>query len=205
MSELLARLSDWTVGLAESDWAIGLLTLVAFSESFVFPIPPDPLLIATGLAHPNWAIWLAGLTTIASVIGAVVGHWLGRKLGRPLLYKIVSRPQLQRAEELFIRYGTWAIVASAITPIPYKIFTIIAGVLDMDMRRLVIASIVGRGIRFFFLGILLFFYGDWIQSYVSYIDPDIKTIVFATATGLITVVGCALIMGKIRSARPRKH
>ncbi len=201
MGDLLARLSDWTEGFAESDWAIGLLSLVAFSESFIFPIPPDPLLIASGLAHPNWAIWLAGLTTAASVAGAVVGHWLGRRLGRPLLERTVSKPRLESAEGLFLRYGTWAIIAAAITPIPYKVFTILAGVLDMKMRHLVIASLVGRGARFLILGALLFFYGDWIQSYVSYMDPDIKMVAFATVAGLVVLAAAALILSRVRRHR----
>ena len=203
MGELLARLSDWTEGFAESDWAIGLLTLVAFSESFIFPVPPDPLLIATGLAHPNWAIWLAGLTTVASVAGAVVGHWLGRRLGRPLLHRFVSRPRLESAEGLFRRFGTWAIVAAAITPIPYKVFTVLAGVLDMNVRHLVVASLVGRGARFLILGALLFFFGDWIQSYVSYMDPDIKMIALATAAALLVVVVAVLVLGGARRVRRR--
>ena len=74
MFELLLRLADWTETLADSDWAVALLSLIAVSESVVFPIPPDPLLIAIGLTDPDSAIWLALLVTVGSVIGAVLAR-----------------------------------------------------------------------------------------------------------------------------------
>lgn len=198
MTELLSRLSDWVEGFAESDWAIGLLLLVATSESFIFPIPPDPLLIATGLAHPSWALWLAGLVTIASVLGAVVGHWLGRRIGRPLLYRLVSQPRIERAERLFTRFGVWAILVAAFTPIPYKVFTILAGVLDLKISHLVIASLVGRGARFLTLGALIFVYGDSIQSFI---DDNFEKLAFAAVAGLVALVAAVLIVDRVRRAR----
>ena len=198
MTELLSRLSDWVEGFAESDWAIGLLLLVATSESFIFPIPPDPLLIATGLAHPSWALWLAGLVTIASVLGAVVGHWLGRRIGRPLLYRLVSQPRIERAERLFTRFGVWAILVAAFTPIPFKVFTILAGVLDLKISHLVIASLVGRGARFLTLGALIFVYGDSIQSFI---DDNFEKLAFAAVAGLVALVAAVLIVDRVRRAR----
>ena len=203
MSWLLDRLSDlsdWTESFAESDWAIGLLTLVAFSESFIFPIPPDPLLIATGLAHPSWAIWMAGLVTVASVAGAVVGHWLGRRLGRPLLYRLVSESRIERAERLFGRFGAWAILVAAFTPIPYKVFTVLAGVLDLKIKYLVLASLVGRGARFLIIGALIFVFGESIQSYI---DDNFETLALAAAAGLVAVVAAVLIFGRVRAMRRR--
>ena len=200
MTELLSRLSDWVEGFAESDWAIGLLLLVAASESFIFPIPPDPLLIATGLAHPSWAIWLAGLVTVASVAGAVVGHWLGRRVGRPLLYRLVSQPLIERAERLFSRFGVWAILVAAFTPIPYKVFTILAGVLDLKLKHLIIASLVGRGARFLTLGALIFVFGDEIQSYL---DDNFEKLALAAAAGLVALVAAVLIVGRVRRIRQR--
>jgi len=198
MTELLSRLSDWVEGFAESDWAIGLLLLVATSESFIFPIPPDPLLIATGLAHPSWALWLAGLVTIASVLGAVVGHWLGRRIGRPLLYRLVSQPRIERAERLFTRFGVWAILVAAFTPIPFKVFTILAGVLDLKISHLVIASLVGRGGRFLTLGALIFVFGDSIQSFI---DDNFEKLAFAAVAGLVALVAAVLIVDRVRRAR----
>ena len=129
--DLLHDLKDWMLEFADSEWALGVLLLLTFSESTFFPIPPDPLLIAIGVANPSSAIWIAALVTLASVAGAYVGHFLGRRVGRPLLYRLVSEDKVARAEALFNRYGAWAILVAAFTPIPYKVFTILAGIMDL--------------------------------------------------------------------------
>ena len=167
MRELYHDLTDWTLQAADSDWAIGLLVLVAFSESIVFPIPPDPLLIAVGVASPGTAIWAAALATIASVAGAYVGSWLGRRIGRPLLHRLVSQSKVERAEELFNRYGLWAILLAAVTPIPYKVFAILAGVMDLPLRPFLVASFIGRGARLMTLGVLVFLFGEEIQKFIE--------------------------------------
>ena len=168
MFDLLHDLSDWTLSLAESEWALVLLALVAFSESIFFPIPPDPLLIAIGIADPSMAIWAAALATLASVAGGVVGHYLGRRVGRPLLYRFVSEDKVARAEALFERYGAWAILAAAITPIPYKVFTILAGVMNLRMRPFLLASLVGRSIRIMTVGVLIYLFGESVREFIDH-------------------------------------
>ncbi len=185
MRELFHELTDWTLGLADSDWAIGLLILISFSESVVFPIPPDPLLIAIGIASPESAIWVAAFVTLASVCGAYLGHWLGRKVGRPLLRRLISESKVERAETLFDRYGAWAIVVAAFTPIPYKVFTILAGILDLRIRNFLIASLIGRGARFMTIGVLIFIFGESIRDFI---DNNFEIITIAAGVGLAVVV-----------------
>ena len=143
MFEILHELSNWIREFAETDWAILILFVTAFLESTISPIPPDPLLIPMAIIKPSSAIWLAALCTLASVLGAVLGHWLGSQFGRPLLGKFVSESRIQSGETLFDKYGIWAVLVAAVTPIPYKVFTILAGVLKLDMKRFLIASIIG--------------------------------------------------------------
>jgi len=145
MFEILHELSNWIKEFAETDWAILILFVTAFLESTISPIPPDPLLIPMGIINPSSAIWLGALCTLASVLGAVLGHRLGSQFGRPLLRKFVSETRIQSGESLFDKYGIWAVLVAAVTPIPYKVFTILAGVLKLDMKRFLIASIIGRG------------------------------------------------------------
>ena len=166
--DLLHALSDWTLGFAESEWALVLLALVAFSESVFFPIPPDPLMLAIGVADPPMALWAAALATAASVVGGVVGHYLGRRVGRPLLYRFVSEDKVARAEALFERYGAWAILAAAITPIPYKVFTILAGVMNLPMRPFLLASVIGRAARFMAVGILIYLFGESVRDFIDH-------------------------------------
>jgi undecaprenyl-diphosphatase len=197
MFELLHRLADWTEGLADSDWAVALLSLVAISESVIFPIPPDPLLIAIGLTEPGSAIWLAGLVTVGSVIGAYMGHWLGRKIGRPLLRKLVSDAKIERVEAMFNNYGAWAILVAAFTPIPFKVFTILAGIMNLEMRPFILASIIGRGARFLTIGVLIFIFGEDIQSFI---DANFEILTVASGAGLIAVVVGYFVFKRMRAS-----
>ena len=198
MIELLNRMADWTEGFADSDWAVALLSLIAVSESVIFPIPPDPLLIAIGLTQPGSAIWLAGLVTIGSVIGAYMGHWLGRKVGRPVLHRLVSESKTERVEAMFNKYGAWAILVAAFTPIPYKVFTILAGVMNLEMRPFIIASIIGRGARFLTIGVLIFVYGESIQSFI---DDNFEILTIVGGAGLVAVAVGYIFFARMRNGR----
>ena len=124
MIELLKSISHWVEGFADSPWAVVVLVLNSFTESIINPIPPDPLLIGMSILHQNLALFFAALVTIASVLGAIVGHWLGLRFGRPLVLKFISEKKVMRVENLFQTYGTWVRLVAAFTPIPYKLFTI---------------------------------------------------------------------------------
>ena len=189
MRDLYHELTDWTLQAADSDWAVALLVLVAFSESIVFPIPPDPLVIAIGVASPGTAIWVAALATIASVAGAFLGQWLGRRFGRPLLHRLVAESKVERAEELFNKYGVWTIILAAITPIPYKVFAILAGVMALPVRPFLIASLIGRGARLMTIGVLVFLFGEEIQVFI---DGNFELIMIAGGVGLVVTVALYL-------------
>ncbi len=167
MSNLIHELSDWVVGFAESDWAIVALAVSSFVEAIFFPIPPDPLLVGVAILQPGNAIWLGALVAVSSVAGAIVGHWVGGRLGRPLLYRWFPDTRIQQTEKLFARYGTWATLLAAFTPIPYKVFAITAGALHLDRRQFIIASLIGRGARYVFIGVLVFLFGEEIESFIA--------------------------------------
>ena len=198
MLEVLHELSQWLVGFAESDWAIAVLALTSFVEAIFFPIPPDPLLIGIAILRPGQAIWLGVLVTITSVAGALVGHWIGRRVGRPILYRISPADKVQLAERLLNRFGVTAILIFAITPLPYKLFAISAGVLNMDRRTFAAASLVGRGARFITLGVLLYLYGPSIELFIT---DNFELLAVASA---IAVVAAAMSWGLIHGRRRAK-
>lgn len=198
MFELLSELSDWVVGFADSDWAALVLGVTAFIESIFFPIPPDPLLIGIGIRQPELVIWLAALTTAASVAGAVIGHWLGMRFGKPLLYRFVSEHKVARVEKLFQKYGMWAILLAAFTPIPYKVFAITAGVLGLDRRTFIIASIIGRGARFFLIAGLIVAFGDSIEEFI---ESNIELVTVIVSAGVVVIGAFILLFMRIRRAR----
>ncbi len=186
--ELLNEINVWFEGFAESDWALVALIIGTFLESLILPIPPDPLLIAMSVLKPYMAIYFSLIATFASVAGAFVGHWLGKKYGRLLLRKFVSEDKILIGEKLFDKYGVWAILLAATTPIPYKVFAILAGVLRLDLKRFLIASIIGRGIRYLSLGVLLYFFGKDIEILMDKYFENLMLLVILGFLGSIVSI-----------------
>jgi membrane protein YqaA with SNARE-associated domain len=162
MSELLHAFEAWLL-----DYGVWGLILVSFADSSFFPIPPDVLLIPLAIANPDSALLYALYTTIASVIGALLGWWIGKKLGRPILVYFFSEKRIQKVEEYFNKYGAMALLIAGLTPVPYKIFTIFAGVSGVKIRVLVIWSIIGRGIRFFLEGAIILALGAKAKPFIE--------------------------------------
>ena len=153
-------------------WGIWGLALVSFTESSFFPIPPDVLLIPLSLAAPENALWYAFVTTLFSVLGALFGYFLGRRLGRPLLHRFASEKTITKVEDLFHRYGIWAIIIAGFTPIPYKVFTIASGVFRYSKSSLIIGSVIGRGVRFFAEAAAVLILGAYAQTFLDqYLTP----------------------------------
>ena len=131
---------------------------LSVAESSFFPVPPDVMLIPMTLARPQRAWWLAALTTIASVLGGVIGWLLGAWALDALLPWIERAgylPAYESAVADFQQWGIWIVFLAGFTPIPYKIFTVTAGSLAMPLLPFVLASLVGRGGRFFLVAALM--------------------------------------------------
>lgn len=153
------------------------LCLNSFIESFFLVPPPDFLLIAMDLKEPNKALYFALICTIASALGGVVGFAIGKWFGRPAFDWIFSGLQkkgnnkakeyFDKVEALYNKYGTWAVFFAAFTPIPYKVFTIASGILKMNFLGFMIASFVGRGMRFFIVSIVLMIFGEKIKQHLE--------------------------------------
>lgn len=164
--ELIKAFLDWTVKIFLPFGSLGLLIL-SFAESSFFPVPPDAVLIPLALHRPDLALWYATVTTAGSFLGAYFGYFLGRRFGRPVLLRMTSDPQIDRIDRLFSRYGGWAVGIAGFTPIPYKVFTIAAGVFRQNLWSFTVASILSRGARFFLEAVLIMFYGPPIVQFLS--------------------------------------
>lgn len=137
-------------------WYLGGLS---FAESSFFPIPPDVMLAPMSLAQPAKAWRLALLTTLASAAGGLLGYLIGN-FAFGLIEPIVGvggryHQAFMQAEQWFARWGLWAVFVAGFSPIPYKVFTITAGVLSMALIPFLLASLVGRGARFFLVAALM--------------------------------------------------
>lgn len=136
-------------------WYLGILS---FAESSFFPIPPDVMLAPMSLARPERAMRLALLTTLTSVAGGLFGYLIGALAFdaiEPWLRTSHYWENYQTAVAWFHDWGFWAVFVAGFSPIPYKVFTIAAGVLSMALLPFVAASVVGRGARFFLVAGLM--------------------------------------------------
>lgn len=124
-----------------------------------FPIPPDVMLAPMSMSRPQRAWTFALITTVASVLGGIAGYALGyftfEAWIEPLIISAGYEGKLQTAMDWFETYGVWVVFLAGFSPIPYKVFTISAGVLNMAFIPFLIASAVGRGARFFLVAGLM--------------------------------------------------
>lgn len=198
MLEVLSELSHWLIGFASSEWAIAVLAAVAFVESIFSPFPPDPILIAASLFNPEMALVLAAIVTVASVVGALVGYWLGDRFGRPVLDKFVPASKVEQVEVMFDKYGTWAIIFAAVSPVPYKVFAITAGAMDMRLKPFIIASLIGRGARMFLWAALILLFGETALELI-----ETRGLLMGSIAGGATIAAFVLYLLYVRMRRRR--
>ena len=168
------------------EYGVWGLILMSFMESSFFPIPPDVVLIPLAILNPGMALWYSLITTMASVIGGILGYYIGCKAGRPLLQKYVSRDKLQKIDELLGKYGGWAVAVAGFTPIPYKVFTIASGVSRINMLTFITASLLGRGARFLLEGIIIITLGESAGLFLDkYLETGTVLITLAALSGLL--------------------
>jgi membrane protein YqaA with SNARE-associated domain len=144
----------------KAPWFLGGLS---FAESSFFPVPPDVMLAPMSLAKPNKAWYYATLTTVTSVLGGILGYFIGVfafDLIEPILHNYGYYDRYELAKNWFETWGFWAIFVAGFSPIPYKVFTIASGVVGMAFLPFVLASLVGRGLRFFMVAGLMAWGGE---------------------------------------------
>lgn len=169
--KLLRRLYDWTIERAATREAEVALFAVAFAESSVLPIPPDIMQIPMTLARPERAWYLAALTTFASVVGGLVGYAIGYYLAETAGQWIIHTYGLEQSfanfQAEFAKYGVLIILLKGLTPIPYKLVTIAAGMANFPLLPFIGASIVARGGRFMITAALLRYFGERARTFVE--------------------------------------
>ena len=168
---MLRRIYDWCIDAAHKPYALWVMGAVAFAESSFFPVPPDVMLIPMALARPQKAWLYAGICTITSVAGGVVGYLIGH-----LLYDSVGQWVIQfygygdKVEAFragYAEYGAWIILLKGLTPIPYKLVTITSGFANYNIWMFIGLSIIARGARFYVVAILMNRYGVWIRETIE--------------------------------------
>ena len=184
MHEFFSAMNSWFQTMGVQGLAIN-----SCIESFFLVPPPDILLIAMDLAKPEKAMYYAFVCTLASAVGGIVGYLIGLIGGRPVFNFLFrkNKDKLDSVEAMYKEYGSFAVFFSAFTPIPYKIFTIASGILNMNFFKFFIASFFGRGARFFLVSLVLMFFGEAVKKYIE--------LVILVAT-IVIIVFCVIVYKK---------
>ncbi len=192
----IRRLYDWVLHWAETPYGTPALGVLSFAESSFFPIPPDPLLIALSLSVPRRAFLYAAVASVCSVVGGLAGYgigaWAWGQVGQfffaylgpmgftPENFDLV---QVKYQENAFL-----AIFAAGFTPIPYKVFTVAAGVFSVSLGPFLLASVISRSARFFTVAALIWLFGPAIKIFIDRYFNLLTAVFFALLAGGFLVV-----------------
>ncbi|MEM6713965.1 MAG: VTT domain-containing protein [Cyanobacteria bacterium P01_C01_bin.147] len=168
LQKVYAHLSTWS----EKPYGEHILFWFALAESCLVPLPADPLLLALCTGAPKRSLRFALICGIGSVLGGLLGYAIGHyafdTVGNAVLR--LYDPELEmfgRVEGIYEQWGFWGVLAAAVTPIPYKIFTLASGVFEFDFGQFVLASVIGRNARFLLVGGVMAYGGDRVQTWVK--------------------------------------
>jgi membrane protein YqaA with SNARE-associated domain len=169
--KILRKLYDWVLHWAETPYAVPALFILAFAESSFFPVPPDVLLIALAISIPARSFRYALICSVASVTGGMLGYAIGlfgyEAIGRPIVELYHGQKVMEMIKVQYDTYGFWGVLAAAITPIPYKVFTISSGFFQFSFISFMAASIVGRSFRFFLVAGLIWKFGSPVREFID--------------------------------------
>ena len=184
---MLQSLYDRLIALSASPRAPYALAVVAFAESSVFPLPPDLLLAPMALANPKRAWSFALICTVFSVLGGMLGYAIGALLydtvGHWLIHFYGYGDRVAALKVAYARWGALIILVKGLTPIPYKLVTIVSGLLGYNFAWFVALSIVTRGLRFFLVAGALNFFGDSLRGvmerhFAAFVAISVAFVVF---------------------------
>jgi membrane protein YqaA with SNARE-associated domain len=168
---VVRRMYNWVLGWADTPYGGPALFVLAFAESSFFPIPPDVLLIALAVAAPTRAWRFALICTVGSVLGGIAGYaigvWAYPAIGQPLVDLYHGQAVMDKIAGLYAEHGFWGILIAAITPIPYKVFTISSGLFGYNFGSFLAASVIGRAFRFFLVATLIKYFGPAVKGWIE--------------------------------------
>lgn len=168
---MLRRLYDYVMSLAAHPRAAWALAAVSFAESSFFPIPPDVMLIPMVLAKRAKAWAYALWCTIASVLGGAAGYLIGwvffATIGKAILDFYGLGAEFDSFAGRYNEYGAWIVLFAGLTPFPYKVITIASGVTELNFVVFMLASALARGVRFFLVAGLLYWFGPPIRDFIE--------------------------------------
>jgi membrane protein YqaA with SNARE-associated domain len=182
---LFRRMYDWVLSWADSRYGTLALAVISFAESSFFPIPPDVLQLALSVSKPRRSFYYASVSLVASVLGGVFGWLIGLALWDALsgfFFEHVpgfTEERFRWVEAQYQEHAFLTIFGAAFTPIPYKIFTIASGVFEVALPTVILASVLGRGMRFFSVALLIRIFGPKVKELIERYFELVALLLFA--------------------------
>ena len=171
MAGVIRAAYDWTIAQAARPNALRVLAVVSFIESSVFPIPPDVMMIPMILARPDRAFVIASVALVASVLGGLAGYLIGwglyESLGAPIVALYGAGDAMATFAAEYNRLGAWIVLAGGVTPLPFKVITILSGATGLNLGLFMISSVAARGVRFFLMALLLWRFGPALRGFIE--------------------------------------
>lgn len=156
-------LMEW----ASTPWGPMILIAHSYLESFVLPLPHDPILMTVALADPERSFIYATMSSLASALGLTTGYTIGRLTRKTRIAgKIRANKHFIEIETLINRYHRWATFIACFTPIPDKLYCAIAGLMKLDFKNFILIGLLARACRFFLVGGLIYFFGEPIRDWI---------------------------------------
>lgn len=189
------RLYDWVLSWSESPFGGWALFFIAFAESSFFPIPPDILLVALAVGSHKRAFRFALIATVGSVLGGMLGYLIGWQfmafIGDHIITFFGFADKFARVESLYNTWDAWVVFIAGFTPIPYKVFTIAAGLFHINFPIFVLASAMGRAGRFFLVAGLIYYRGPSIKAFIDHYFNILVT------TFTVLLIGGFILMAQV--------
>ena len=193
---MLRKLYDWVFEQARKPYAEKALAVVSFAESSFFPIPPDVMLAPMVLSRPDRAYRYAAVCTAASVLGGLLGYAIGfflEPVGMWLLAIMGKADTFEASKALFQQHGAWVILIKGLTPIPFKLITIAAGIFSFSLPLFIALCVITRGLRFFLVAFVLKTWGPVMLEMVE------------KRLALFTVIGIAVLVAAFAAVKLIPH
>ncbi len=161
--KLAIQLLEW----AATPWGSLVLILHSYFESFILPLPHDPILMTVALADPKNSFWFATMSSLASALGLTTGYTIGRLTRKTsLACKIRANKHFAEVEGIIQRYHRWATFIACFTPIPDKLYCAVAGIMKLDFKNFIVIGLFARACRFFLVASLIYFFGEVIRDWI---------------------------------------
>ena len=193
---MLRKLYDWVFEQARKPYAEKALAVVSFAESSFFPIPPDVMLAPMVLSRPDRAYRYAAVCTAASVLGGLLGYAIGfflEPVGMWLLAIMGKADTFEASKALFQQHGAWVILIKGLTPIPFKLITIAAGIFSFSLPLFIALCVITRGLRFFLVAFVL---KTWGPAMLEMVEKRLA---------LFTVIGIAVLVAAFAAVKLIPH